>query len=178
MLYSYMKGYPQEKPTRIRLNDGSTRTGDLSDEQLEEAGYIAVEDKPINTDRAKVVEWNYSTASWNVRDKTEVELRILTEDQWKLIRNERNSLLSQTDWTQIADAPKPAQYGSAGWYFRTAMLTYRSKLRDITKQEDPFNIVWPELPTLENSERLVKQEAERSINNNTPSQIEGDEDGN
>jgi hypothetical protein len=56
--------------------------------------------------------------------------------QWDAIRAERNAKLAETDWTQIADAPVEAE----------AWLTYRQGLRDITEQEDPFNIIWPEKP--------------------------------
>lgn len=53
------------------------------------------------------------------------------------IRFERNSLLSQSDWTQVADAPVD----------KTVWATYRQELRDITKQEGfPDNVTWPVRP--------------------------------
>jgi hypothetical protein len=58
------------------------------------------------------------------------------DGEWVAIRAERNAKLAETDWTQIADAPVEAE----------AWLTYRQGLRDITEQEDPFNIIWPEKP--------------------------------
>jgi hypothetical protein len=60
-----------------------------------------------------------------------------TETQWAVIRTERNKLLADCDWTQVADAPVDA----AAW------ATYRQELRDITTQADPFAIVWPESPS-------------------------------
>lgn len=54
--------------------------------------------------------------------------------QWFLIRARRNSLLIGCDWTQLPDAPVDA----AAW------ATYRQALRDITTQDNPFSIVWPE----------------------------------
>lgn len=45
-------------------------------------------------------------------------------------RNERNALLAETDWTQVADAPVDA----AAW------ATYRQALRDITTHSN-----WPNL---------------------------------
>jgi hypothetical protein len=58
------------------------------------------------------------------------------EEQWKSIRTERNTRLADSDWTQLSDAPVDA----ADW------ATYRQELRDITGQEDPFNITWPTRP--------------------------------
>ena len=53
------------------------------------------------------------------------------------IRQRRNTLLSESDWTQVADAP----VDQAGW------ATYRQALRDITTQEGFPNLVtWPDKP--------------------------------
>jgi hypothetical protein len=57
--------------------------------------------------------------------------------QWAVVRAERNKLLAECDWTQVADAPVDA----AAW------ATYRQALRDITDQAIPFNIVWPVKPS-------------------------------
>lgn len=75
------------------------------------------------------------------RVKTEAELQ---EDQTKellaketQVRNQRNQLLKDSDWTQVLDAPvdKPA------W------ATYRQALRDVTAQEGfPFNVTFPNPP--------------------------------
>ena len=54
--------------------------------------------------------------------------------QWAAVRAERNAKLAQCDWTQLPDAPVEA----AAW------ATDRQELRDITTQDDPFNIIWPD----------------------------------
>jgi hypothetical protein len=52
-------------------------------------------------------------------------------------RAQRNALLQQSDWTQVADAP----VDQAAW------ATYRQGLRDITAQAGfPENINWPTRP--------------------------------
>lgn len=57
--------------------------------------------------------------------------------QEQAVRSTRNSLLSQSDWTQVADAP----VDKAVW------ATYRQALRDITAQVGfPFEVVWPVAP--------------------------------
>lgn len=52
-------------------------------------------------------------------------------------RVNRDQLLANSDWTQVADAP----VDKAAW------AMYRQALRDVTKQSGfPFSIVWPEQP--------------------------------
>lgn len=75
----------------------------------------------------------------NVEDKTEEEIAADTESKVAEVRTERNLLLTQTDWTQVADT-------SAN---KKAWAAYRKVLRDITSQEGfPFDITWPEKPTI------------------------------
>lgn len=181
MLYSLNKSYPVEKPTRIRMPDGSTRTGDISEQDFVTAGYSVVDDMPIISDRNKTVEWSYSSGDWLVRDKTQGEINVMISNQWQAIRSQRNTLLEESDWTQLSDAPKYSNRNIDGRTLDTAWKLYRHKLRNITEQEDPFNIVWPEKPTAENAERLLLEERdhlESLYKYNMPSQIEGDEDGN
>jgi hypothetical protein len=53
------------------------------------------------------------------------------------IRNHRNTLLFESDWTQVSDAPVDQSVWAA----------YRQELRDITLQNGcPFNILWPDAP--------------------------------
>lgn len=58
------------------------------------------------------------------------------------VRAQRDKLLAETDWTQVADAPIDSAT-------RSAMRIYRQALRDITEQEGfPTNVVWPEMPVI------------------------------
>jgi hypothetical protein len=58
-------------------------------------------------------------------------------EQAQAIRQQRNQKLTESDWTQVADAP----VDKAAW------ATYRQALRDITAQEGfPHNVVWPTRP--------------------------------
>lgn len=53
------------------------------------------------------------------------------------IRADRDKILAQSDWTQVADAPVNQQ----------AWAAYRQSLRDITQQEGfPNNVAWPAEP--------------------------------
>jgi Phage tail assembly chaperone protein len=58
-------------------------------------------------------------------------------EQAKAMRDQRNTKLSECDWTQVTDAP----VDKAIW------ATYRQSLRDITKQSGfPWEINWPTQP--------------------------------
>lgn len=55
----------------------------------------------------------------------------------KEVRSRRDTLLTASDWTQVADAP----VDQAAW------ATYRQALRDITAQSGfPDSVVWPTKP--------------------------------
>lgn len=77
------------------------------------------------------------TQVWAVRDMTAEEVASSNEGQAASVRAERNSLLTATDWTQVADAP----VDKAAW------ATYRQALRDITGQDGfPWSVEWPTQP--------------------------------
>ena len=55
-------------------------------------------------------------------------------EQSKAIRTQRNQLLAESDWTQLADAPVD----------KTVWSVYRQSLRDISSQKGfPWDVVWP-----------------------------------
>jgi|SaaInlV_120m_DNA_3_1039746.scaffolds.fasta_scaffold00519_15 hypothetical protein len=60
-----------------------------------------------------------------------------TTEEIYAARQQRNTLLVASDWTQVADAP----VDQAAW------ATYRQELRDITNQEAfPSDVTWPVAP--------------------------------
>ena len=69
----------------------------------------------------------------DVEPLTADELQARIDTQWQVIRTQRNQMLKDTDWTQVADAP----VDNLTW------AIYRQELRDLTKQADPFKITWP-----------------------------------
>lgn len=70
------------------------------------------------------------TQGWEVID-------LGADDAAANVRNRRNELLAETDWTQVADAP----VDKAVW------ATYRQALRDVTDQAGfPYNVTWPTKP--------------------------------
>ena len=63
---------------------------------------------------------------------------LVTLHAWKCVRKQRNDLLIECDWTQGADVPDA---------IKTAWVSYRQALREVTKQSDPDNITWPTKPS-------------------------------
>ena len=76
-------------------------------------------------------------------DDTAKDARILA-DEWTQIRRERDRLLANSDWTQGGDTPLASDK-------KTAWATYRTKLRDVPKdQKDKTtyaSITWPSEPS-------------------------------
>jgi hypothetical protein len=74
---------------------------------------------------------------WDVTDASAEEVAHRTEDQANQVRAERNRKLSDSDWTQVADAP----VDQAAW------AAYRQELRNVPDQDGfPWNVQWPEMP--------------------------------
>lgn len=77
------------------------------------------------------------TQVWVVSDATAAEIADRTEERATSVRFARNAALTNSDWTQVADAP----VDKAIW------AEYRQQLRDVTAQQGfPFSVVWPVQP--------------------------------
>ena len=77
--------------------------------------------------------------TYQILDADETTINTRKEIKWEEIREQRNQLLSECDWTQFQDSPIT---GSK----LTEWQTYRQQLRDITNQSNPFEISWPTKP--------------------------------
>lgn len=76
--------------------------------------------------------------TWEVVQLTAEEQQAALDTQAAQVRSERNSLLTASDWTQLADSTADKE----------AWAAYRQALRDITTQAGfPWTIDWPEAPT-------------------------------
>lgn len=75
--------------------------------------------------------------NWELENATQSEIDKRISDKWDEVREQRNILLQECDWTQLADIP---QQTKDNW------SSYRQELRDITTQSNPYNIVWPVKP--------------------------------
>lgn len=92
---------------------------------------------------------DYNTLNWTEQNTipkpTEAEIRaydveVSLELRWDVVREKRNGLLQDSDWTQLVDCPLNAEQV-------TAWATYRQQLRNIPQQGvEPENVVWPTKP--------------------------------
>tara|TARA_R100001443_G_C3353124_1_gene177282 strand:- start:47 stop:430 length:384 start_codon:yes stop_codon:yes gene_type:complete len=94
------------------------------EDNFEMMGYITSYD----FENKKIVQVEEDISS--LPGKTEIDLQNL--------RNERNRLLVESDWTQLPDVPEAT---------KNAWQTYRQELRDITKTYQSLDtVVWPTKP--------------------------------
>ena len=119
------------------------------------ANYAIIENQTITN----VVEWDGDTNNWSPPDgsiailldttnigigdsyvggnfvKTDI---YTTAERWQGLRNMRNALLAQTDWTQLEDIPVG---------IKSSYQKYRQELRDLPANiSEPRNVIWPEQP--------------------------------
>ena len=111
---------------------------DVSTETLEANGiFIIQETAPPTIDKkTHTYSWTVSLidGSWTQVWATK---KLEQEAAEQNVRDYRDRLLTNSDWTQVADAPVD----------KTAWATYRQALRDVPSQEGfPWNVTWPTQP--------------------------------
>lgn len=127
----------------VYLDNGKiTKTGQCSDSDFSLQGQKVIEgtandstqyiqngqvvDMPSKPDGAAY--FDYDTKNW-VQDSLAQEAAV---------KNQRNILLSESDWTQLPDVQI---------HTKQAWAMYRQELRDVTTQPGyPFNVIWPTKP--------------------------------
>lgn len=121
----------------------------IPDSLLEEFSVYKVESKDSgydNDDTKDVLEitpilsGSVYIQTYQITDADSETIEKRKEIKWAEVRTTRNTLLSESDWTQFQDSPIT---GST----LTEWQTYRQSLRDVTSQSDPYNIVWPTIPS-------------------------------
>jgi len=117
---------------------------ELTDEALIEWDMYVVQPTPMPVDYTKNITEGTPTLidgvyykSWNQTNATSEEISYRIENQWEEVRVLRNQLLTECDWTQLADIPTET---------KELWTSYRAQLRDITSQSNPFSINWPVKP--------------------------------
>ena len=68
---------------------------------------------------------------------------ILSDDEkWEQVRQKRNNLLTQTDWTVLIDSPLTDEK-------KQEYIEYRQALRDLpSKYNNPDDVVYPDQPEI------------------------------
>ena len=132
--------YPYNVGQLRRDNPNTSFPKQIPSEMLESYGVYTVvyTDMPSIDDRTQKTEQEATptlvdgswTVGWTTTDKTAEETQQWDDNIAAGNRSKRNALLTESDWTQVADAPVDA----------TAWATYRQALRDITTHAN-----WPNL---------------------------------
>jgi hypothetical protein len=73
-------------------------------------------------------------------DETRYSYEPGIEQLWTDVREKRAMLISGSDFMMMPDYPISDA-------FRAKLAAYRQALRDVTKQTDPANIIWPDVPS-------------------------------
>lgn len=152
MLYTKDGWYPTELPERIRLSNGLTKTDSstFTEEDIEDAGYIAVEDKP-EIESYQEVEWDSENFEWKI---ISIEESVLSSKMKEL----RNSLINKESW-RFDRYNSETRLGLEPSEDISKLDKYIQKLRDVPQQENfPFEIKWPS--PIENIEQKIKEEEE------------------
>jgi hypothetical protein len=103
------------------------------------SGYDSDDTKDV-TEVTPTLSGSVYVQTYNITDADEETINKRREIKWSEVRSNRDSLLSECDWTQFNDSPIS---GSTliDWQ------TYRQSLRDITNQSTPYDITWPSKPS-------------------------------
>lgn len=147
-LYSYKGSRPTQLPNRIKLPNGRTRTDSstFAEEEIKDAGYILV-DNPPAYEYPNVLEWDGENLQWIVRPPNDSDLM----QRWEEIRGECDRLLSETDYKVTKAIENSFQNGTTiSDELDPIWVTYRQALRDLynnINNIDPWNVVWPAMPT-------------------------------
>jgi hypothetical protein len=95
--------------------------------------HVDTDDVPV----IDVVTWRFDPSTNEILDRIK---RLKPERDMARLRTKRNTLLTESDWTQSPDSPL-ADEAKAEW------ATYRQSLRDLpASTEDPANPSWPDAP--------------------------------
>ena len=160
-LYSKNGELPNYLPDRIRLSNGLTKTDreTFTQEDISQAGYVAVEEPPT-TSFNQVSEWNSENLSWSIREKNASEI----DEEWEKIKKNRDDLLKKVDMLVDRYKSELRQGLPYNYYIIEALDEYAQQLRNITDQEDVFNIIWPNLDEIDHRHR-VRIRDEEQLNN-------------
>ena len=121
--------FPQV-PTREDLADYDVVIVEAVPKPAETLDTVVVETVPVKEN----VSWKQA---WITEPASEEIVSSRVTNQALRVRSQRNTLLTQSDWTQVLDAPVNQPAWSA----------YRQALRDITVQPGfPLEVIWPQQP--------------------------------
>jgi hypothetical protein len=136
--------YPYSIPQLREAYPNVSLPAELKNESLIEWDMYVVNPTPMPNDYTKnitegipVLTNGIYYQNWIQTNASQSEIDYRLENQWFIIRQTRNELLVECDWTQLADVSAET---------KSIWSEYRQSLRDITSQTNPFSITWPVKP--------------------------------
>lgn len=120
------------------ITDGLLESFGVYPVELKESGYDDDYTKDV-LEITPTLSGSVYVQTYQISDADSETIEKRKEIKWSEVREERNKLLSDCDWTQFQDSPITGSQ-------LTEWQTYRQSLRDITSQENPYNIIWPTKP--------------------------------
>jgi len=121
------------------ITDSLLESFNIYQVEVRNSGYDNDDSKDV-TEITPTLSGSVYIQTYSVTDADTETINKRKEIKWSEIRSTRNTLLTESDWTQFQDSPIT---GSV----LTDWQTYRQSLRDVTNQSDPYNISWPNKPS-------------------------------
>ena len=121
------------------LPDSLLESFNIYQVEMKNSGYDNDDSKDV-TEVTPILSGSIYIQTYTISDADTETISKRREIKWSEVRSGRDSLLSESDWTQFNDSPIS---GST----LTDWQTYRQSLRDITNQSDPYDITWPNIPS-------------------------------
>ena len=121
------------------ISDSLLESFNIYQVEMKNSGYDNDDTKDV-TEVTPTLSGSIYIQAYTISDADTDTINKRREIKWSGVRSGRDSLLSESDWTQFNDSPIS---GST----LTDWQTYRQSLRDITNQSDPYDITWPNIPS-------------------------------
>jgi len=121
------------------ISDSLLESFNIYQVEMKNSGYDSDDTKDV-TEVTPTLSGSIYIQTYTISDADTETINKRREIKWSEVRSGRDSLLSESDWTQFNDSPIS---GST----LTDWQTYRQSLRDITNQSDPYDITWPSIPS-------------------------------
>ena len=121
------------------ITDSLLESFNIYQVEMKSSGYDSDDSKDV-TEVTPTLSGSIYIQTYTISDADTETINKRREIKWSEVRSGRDSLLSESDWTQFNDSPIS---GST----LTDWQTYRQSLRDITNQSDPYDITWPNIPS-------------------------------
>ena len=165
VMYSYKGSYPTRSlPYRMEVDEmfngrmkRRTYTAEAVGQNAEKFGWTKVPDEPPVDKNTQYRGWDREKLEWIVRDLTQDELDKKEAEKFKSLRDKRDRLLRESDWSQLlyaeATETEVAVYGHKDRQIKDFIARqwaeYRQQLRDLPgNTADPKNVEGPNPPFL------------------------------